>query len=121
MADTPDRQAAETAAAPPPPRGSRVVRIGLILVTAVVLVDAVVGDKGVFALVRQRENLRQVNADLEGQRQDNRRMVDQARRYREDSATIEDLARRDLGMIKPGEKLFIIRDREPAPTPAPVR
>lgn len=88
------------------------MRIGLILVTAVVLVDAVVGDKGVFALVRQRENHRQVAADLEAQRQDNQRMVDQARRYREDSATIEDLARRDLGMIKPGEKLFIIRDRD---------
>ncbi len=45
----------------------------------------------------------------------------QARRYREDSATIEDLARRDLGMIRPGEKLFIIRDREHAPAPAPAR
>lgn len=121
MAATPDRQAADTAAAPPPPRGQRVVRIGLILVTAVVLVDAVVGDKGVFALVRQRENHRQVAADLEAQRQDNQRMVDQARRYREDSATIEDLARRDLGMIKPGEKLFIIRDREHAPAPEPAR
>jgi cell division protein FtsB len=121
MDATPDRQAADTATAPPPPRGSRVVRIGLILVTAVVLVDAVVGDKGVFALVRQRENHRQVTAELAAQRQDNQRMVDQARRYREDSATIEDLARRDLGMIKPGEKLFIIRDREHAPAPEPAR
>lgn len=116
MATAPDRPAADTAT-PPPPRGQRVVRIGLIVVTAVVLVDAVVGDKGVFALVRQRENYRAVTTDLEAQRLENQRMVDQARRYREDAATIEDLARRDLGMIKPGEKLFIIRDREHAPAP----
>ena len=34
-----------------------------------------------------------------------------------DPATIEDLARRNLDLIKPGEKLFIIRDaRSPKPS-----
>jgi cell division protein FtsB len=32
---------------------------------------------------------------------------------REDPAAIEDIARRDLGLIKPGEKLFIIKDVVP--------
>lgn len=108
-----DRDTADKAA--PPQRAQRVLRIGLVVVTAIVLVDAMVGDKGVFALVRQREAYRQVDADLKAQRVENQRMLDQARRYRDDAATIEDLARRDLGMIKPGEKLFIIRDREHAP------
>ena len=43
-------------------------------------------------------------------RLENQRTLEQARRYREDPATLEELARRDLGFIKPGEKLFIIRD-----------
>ena len=115
MSVTPDRPAADKAATPPPQRVQRVVRLALVAVTAVVLIDAVVGDKGVCALVRERETFRRVDADLKAQRADNQRMRDQAQRYREDAATIEDLARRDLGMLKPGEKLFIIRDREHAP------
>ena len=46
-------------------------------------------------------------------RAENQRLREQARRYREDPATIEELARKDLGLIKPGEKLFIIRDLPP--------
>lgn len=101
------------AAAPPAPRGRRMVRIGLMVVTAIVLVDAVMGDKGVFALKRVRDERRALETAVQDLRLQNQRLVDQARRYREDPATIEDLARRDLGMIKPGEKLFIIRDRAP--------
>ena len=36
-----------------------------------------------------------------------------ARRLREDPAAIEEIARRELGLMSPGEKLFIIRDVEP--------
>ena len=49
-------------------------------------------------------------------RVENQRLREQARRYREDPSAIEELARKDLGLIKPGEKLFIIRD-QPAPGP----
>ena len=47
------------------------------------------------------------------------RAVDQAReeakRLRSDPAAIEDLARRELGLIKPGEHLFILKDRPSTP------
>jgi len=33
-----------------------------------------------------------------------------ARRLREDPSGIEDQARRELGLIKPGEVLFIVKD-----------
>jgi cell division protein FtsB len=33
-----------------------------------------------------------------------------ARRLRDDPAAIEEQARRELGLIKPGEVLFIIKD-----------
>jgi cell division protein FtsB len=36
-----------------------------------------------------------------------------ARRLREDPAAIEEIARRELGLMSPGEKLFIIRNVEP--------
>ena len=33
---------------------------------------------------------------------------------RNDPTALEELARKDLGLIKPGEKLFILRDVPPA-------
>lgn len=108
----------DDAEAPPPeatPRGRRLVRFGLVVVTVVVLVDAIAGDKGVFELMRAREDARGLEDAVQAIRLENQRLMEQTRRYREDPATIEELARRDLGMIKPGEKLFIIRDLPPTP------
>lgn len=96
------------------PRGRRLFRAGLIVITIVVLVDAIVGEKGLVALMRAHDVEAAVRQDLEAVRLDNQRALEQARRYREDPATLEELARRDLGFIKPGEKLFIIRDLPPA-------
>ena len=39
-----------------------------------------------------------------------RSLRDMARRLREDPAAIEEQARRELGLIKPGEVLFIVKD-----------
>jgi cell division protein FtsB len=96
------------------PRGRRLLRVGLIIVTSVVLVDAFVGEKGLVALMRARDVEAAVRQELQAARQENQQSLEQARRYREDAATLEELARRDLGFIKPGEKLFIIRDLPPA-------
>lgn len=97
------------------PRGRRLLRAGLVIVTIVVLVDAIVGEKGLVALMRTRDQKAAIEQDLRDARLENQRMVEQTRRYREDPATLEELARRDLGLIKPGEKLFIIRDLLPSP------
>lgn len=102
------------------PRGRRVISYGLAVLTVVVLIDAVAGEKGLLALVRARHELQTLEQSVQAARLENQRMLELARRYREDPATIEELARRDLGLIKPGEKLFIIRDRPPA-MPAPER
>ncbi len=96
------------------PRGRRLFRAGLIVVTIVVLIDAIVGEKGLVALMRANEDKAAIVHQLGTSRLNNQRSVEQARRYREDPATLEELARRDLGLIKPGEKLFIIRDLPPA-------
>lgn len=105
----------ETAARGPASPRRRFVRIGLLILTLVVLVDAVAGEKGLFVLLRAREERKALAASVETIRRENQRLLEQTRRYREDPAAIEELARRDLGMIKPGEKLFIIRDLPAAP------
>jgi cell division protein FtsB len=93
--------------------GRRVVRYALMLVTIVLVIDAVVGEKGLLALMKARREYRAVEAALTRARDENEALREQARRLREDPAAIEELARRELGLIKPGEKLFIIRDAQP--------
>jgi cell division protein FtsB len=92
-------------------RGRRVARYILAFVTAVLVIDAVVGEKGLVALLKARRDFEGVEASLSHARADNARLREEARRLREDPAAIEEIARRELGLIKPGEILFIIKNR----------
>jgi len=57
-----------------------------------------------------RRQYRALEKSLAVARTENARLREQGRRLREDPAAIEELARRELGFILPGERLFIIRD-----------
>lgn len=84
-----------------------------MIVTCVLVVDAIFGEKGLIAMVQARHQYRTLEQSLARSRSENAQLRDQARRLREDPAAIEEIARRELGLIKPGERLFIIRDHEP--------
>ena len=58
----------------------------------------------------------QLAAAIARQRAENARLREEARRLREDPRAIEEIARRELGLIKPGEKVFIIKDVPAAAT-----
>jgi cell division protein FtsB len=94
-------------------RGRRIARYVLFFVTAVLVIDAVVGEKGLLALIRARRDFEGVEAALAAARTNNMNLREEARRLREEPSAIEEIARRELGLIKPGEKLFIIRDAQP--------
>jgi cell division protein FtsB len=91
-------------------RGRRLVRYGLVFITIVLVIDAIVGEKGLLALLEARRTFGMIEQSLQRARRDNADLREEARRLREDPTAIEDLARRELGLIKPGEKLFILRD-----------
>ena len=98
--------------APAPPSGAkrRAIHLLLVFVTLVLVVDALVGEKGLMESLRARRQYRELSASLETLRRDNERMVEQARLLREDPATIESVAREELGLMRQGEVLFIIKD-----------
>ena len=76
------------------------------------IVDALFGDRGLLAMLKARQQYQALAQALGSARSDNSRLREEARRLREDPAAIEDIARRELGLIKPGEKLFIVKDIE---------
>jgi cell division protein FtsB len=108
---TPPDPVLRTAPASPPPasgsprpggRSRRLVRVALIIVTVVLMVDAIVGENGVLALLQARRQFAAVERALQQSREDN-------------GALREAGARRDLNLIKPGEKVFIVKDATPRP------
>jgi cell division protein FtsB len=94
----------------PAPRDRRVIHLILLFVASVIVVNALVGDRGLVAMLRARHEYDELSASIARQRAENARLRDLARRLREDPNTIEEIARRDLGLMKPGERVFIIKD-----------
>src|SRR6476469_10575397 len=70
----------------PPGRTRRVVRVLLLFVAAVVIVDAVVGDRGLLAMLRARHQYDQLAGTIARQRAENARLREEVRRLREDPA-----------------------------------
>jgi cell division protein FtsB len=99
------------------PWNRRVVQLLLLLVAAIIIVDGLVGDRGLLAMLRARQEYDQLAASIARQRAENAKLRDQARRLREDPTAIEEIARRELGLIRPGERVFIVKDVPPAKTP----
>ena len=91
-------------------RGRRAVQYLLVFVGCVLVLDALVGEKGLLEMLKKRQEHRALEQSLTAVRAENARLREEARSLREDATAIEDLARRELGLIKPGEKLFIIKD-----------
>jgi len=86
----------------------------LVLAGSVLIVDAVVGDKGVLQMLKKRQDSQRLVQELAAARQRNAQLLHQIDRIKHDPDAVEEMARRKLRLIKPGEKLFIIRDAPPA-------
>ena len=100
-----------------PARNRKLVQLLLLLVASVIIVDGLVGDRGLLAMLRARHEYDRLAASISRQRAENARLRDQARRLREDPSAIEEIARRELGLIRPGERVFIVKDVPPVQPP----
>ena len=96
-----------------PGRTRRLVHVLLLFIASVIVVDGLVGDRGLLAMLRARQDNDTMAAAIARQRAENAQLREIVRRLREDPSAIEEIARRELGLIKPGERLFIVRDVAP--------
>ena len=97
----------------PPRRGGRPwVRRVLIFVSCVLLLDSVVGDRGLVRRVRAQQELADAAARLGELKRENAAMRERVERLQHDPAAIEAAAREHLGLIRRGEILVIVKDRK---------
>ncbi len=100
-------------AAPPSPLQRRIINLALVFVTVVLVVDALIGEKGLMESMRARREYHQLELSLESLQRENARMQEEVRRLKDDPSAIEAVAREDLGLIRDGEVLVIIKDEKP--------
>jgi cell division protein FtsB len=91
-------------------RLERRLRLVLVFVGCVLLANALVGEGGLVATIKAREDYRRASEGLAQIEAENAGLREQARRLESDPATIELYARRDLHLIKPGEILVQVED-----------
>ena len=111
----PSRRKSRAPISPAAPTGRRrTLQMLLVFVTLVLVINALVGERGLTETLRARRQHQELVTAIERLRTENARLRDEARRLRSDPSTIEALARQELGLIKPGEMLFIVKDAKPA-------
>jgi cell division protein FtsB len=98
-------------------RTRQIAKMILILFAIVIGVDALVGEQGFVAIRQARRQHDHLVAAIAHKQAENAALAEQVQRLQHDPGTIEELARKDLGFISPGEKVFIVKDLPPHAQP----
>ena len=103
-----DRAAAETRKKQR--RRSRQVRLAIVFLGCVLLLDAVFGERGLFQTLRSRQDLVRARQQLSDLERENEALRGDVRRLEHDPATLELVARQQLGLVRRGEILVVLTD-----------
>ncbi len=83
----------------------------ILLIVAVLLVgNAIAGENGFLTMRETRRQYDDLARSVDALRDENARLREEIRRLKEDDTAVEEIARRELGLARPGEKVFIIHD-----------
>ncbi len=88
----------------------------LWLTLALLVGNGIAGERGLIEGARARREVTRLTRVIERIRQENTRLAQQSAQLQADPSAIEALAREELGLIRPGEQVFIVTDRR-APRP----
>jgi cell division protein FtsB len=100
-------------------RRRRLITYAIFAASLVLMTHALLGENGYFATLRARREHAGVEAALTRMRLENQRLREQSRRLREDPAALEEAARRDLGLVRPGETLVVVKKARPEKSEPP--
>lgn len=102
-------------------RRQRTITWILLAAVGILLVNAIVGENGYMATVQARREEAILARAVASLRIENQHLQRERQRLETDPSAIEDAARRELGMIRPGESVVIVKETPAvAPTPVPA-
>ncbi len=91
-------------------RRSRHLRLVVLFLGCVLLLDAVFGDRGLCQTTKSRQELLRVAQQIADLKRENAALRGEAQRLQQDRATLELVARKELGLVRPGEILVVLTD-----------
>ena len=92
--------------------------LALLLASIALIVHNVFGQNGYFALRRQQKELHTLQLDIQQLNQDNEQLEKHIKALKSDPAAVERLAREQMHLVKPGEKIYMLPDKAPATPPS---
>jgi cell division protein FtsB len=91
--------------------------LGTVIALIALGVGSVFGDRGILNMLGEREKVEALHSELEGLRAENARLSAEIGNLRTSPRAIERLAREELGLARPDETVFLIRESTPGDAP----
>lgn len=91
--------------------------LGTVIALIALAVGSVFGDRGLLRLVEKRRQVESLRFEIEDLRAENAALVGEIASLRQSPRAIERLAREELGLARPDETVFLIREEDPGPRP----
>ena len=89
----------------------------LLAALVLLIVQDIFGTHGVLAMRRSQQEAARVQKEIDQINEENRQLEDRVKALKNDPATIERIAREEMGLARPGEYIF---KTEPKQSDAPV-
>ena len=85
---------------------------GLFFALLVILWTVFAPSRGIMGMLRTRNNLEKLQADNSRLKKENKALREEIDKLRDDPAYLEEKARKDFGMLKENEVLYIFKKKE---------
>jgi cell division protein FtsB len=82
-----------------------------VIAIIALVVGSLFGDRGILQLMAQRQRALDLAREVEEIRVENGRLAAEIHALRTDPRAIERIAREELGLARPGETVFLVRDQ----------
>jgi cell division protein FtsB len=86
--------------------------LGTVIALIALTVGSVFGDRGILNLMSRRRQVESLRGELETLRAENTRLSSEIAALRTSPRAIERLAREELGLARPDEAVFLIREED---------
>jgi len=86
--------------------------IGLVFLIVLILWIVYAPNRGILALYRSQQEIDRLAADNKRLAEENKAMQEEIKRLRDDPAYLEEKARKEYGMLKENEVLYIFKKKE---------
>jgi cell division protein FtsB len=98
----------------------KALSLALFLILAASALNALFGDRGLLELLKVRDEIESLDQEIAMLRAENRRILEEVRSLKTSPLVVERLARENLGLVKPGEIVLLIRETGDRPTTGPA-